>query len=57
MDQSSSSTSSSESGGETPSPKEIFEHLNGVIVGHYVMKKALCVSVFNHYRDEKLMKR
>lgn len=30
-------------------PHRIFEHLNGVIVGHYVMKKALSVSVYNHY--------
>ena len=39
-----------------PRPQEIFDNLNGVIVGHYVMKKALCVSIYNHYRD-KLQKR
>ena len=45
-------------GADNPSPQEMFDHLNGVIVGHYVMKKAMCVSVFNHYRhDDKLQKR
>ena len=34
-------------------PQTIFEHLNGVIVGHYVMKKALSVSIFNHFYKSK----
>jgi ATP-dependent protease Clp ATPase subunit len=31
-----------------PSPHTLFEHLNGEIVGHYVMKKALSVAIYNH---------
>ena len=33
----------------TPPPQQIFEHLNGHLIGHYIMKKALSVAVYNHY--------
>lgn len=32
-----------------PPPQQIYEYLNGHIIGHYVMKKALSVAIYNHY--------
>lgn len=32
-----------------PPPQKICEYLNGYIIGHDVMKKALSVAMFNHY--------
>ena len=32
-----------------PPPQKIYEYLNGHIIGHYVMKKALSVAIYNHY--------
>ena len=34
-----------------PPPQKIFEQLNGDLIGHYIMKKALCVAIYNHYSD------
>ena len=34
-----------------PPPQKIFEYLNGHLIGHYIMKKALSVAVYNHYSD------
>jgi ATP-dependent protease Clp ATPase subunit len=34
-----------------PPPQKIYEYLNGNIVGHYIMKKALSVSIYNHFCD------
>jgi len=32
-----------------PPPHKIVEYLNGHIIGHYVMKKALSVAIYNHF--------
>ena len=32
-----------------PPPHKIVEYLNGHIIGHYVMKKAISVAVYNHF--------
>ncbi len=34
-----------------PPPQRIFEHLNGHLIGHYIMKKALSVAAYNHFSD------
>ena len=34
-----------------PPPQLIFEELNGHLIGHYIMKKSLCVAVYNHFCD------
>ena len=28
-----------------------FQHLNGNIVGHYIMKKSVAVAIYNHFCD------
>ncbi len=37
--------------GPPPPPQKLFEYLNGHLIGHYIMKKALSVAVYNHYSD------
>ena len=32
-----------------PPPHSIVDYLNGHIIGHYVMKKALSVAIYNHF--------
>ena len=32
-----------------PPPHQILEYLNGHIIGHYVMKKAISVAIYNHF--------
>ena len=32
-----------------PPPHKIVEYLNGHIIGHHVMKKALSVAIYNHF--------
>ena len=32
-----------------PPPHQIVEYLNGHIIGHYVMKKAISVAIYNHF--------
>jgi ATP-dependent protease Clp ATPase subunit len=32
-----------------PPPQLINDYLNGHIIGHYVMKKALSVAIYNHF--------
>ena len=32
-----------------PPPQQINDYLNGHIIGHYVMKKALSVAIYNHF--------
>ena len=34
-----------------PPPQQINDYLNGHIIGHYVMKKALSVAIYNHYSN------
>lgn len=34
-----------------PPPQKMFDYLNGHLIGHYIMKKALCVAVYNHFCD------
>ncbi|XP_059097314.1 ATP-dependent Clp protease ATP-binding subunit ClpX-like isoform X2 [Tigriopus californicus] len=34
-----------------PPPQQIYEYLNGHIVGHYIMKRALSVAIYNHFCD------
>ncbi|MBB1262554.1 AAA family ATPase, partial [Streptomyces alkaliterrae] len=36
--------------GELPKPREIFEFLEGYVVGQEAAKKALSVAVYNHYK-------
>ena len=32
-----------------PPPHKIVDYLNGNIIGHYVMKKAISVAIYNHF--------
>jgi ATP-dependent protease Clp ATPase subunit len=34
-----------------PPPQQINDYLNGHIIGHYVMKKALSVAIYNHFSN------
>lgn len=44
------SQSSTDGADKVPSPKEMYEHLNGYVIGQDHAKKVLSVALYNHYK-------